>query len=396
MLNKFFTLSLSTFTVLFVTLFFSVGTFAQSLRYSDQEQANEGPETPADLVVINYDGSNSVAFATGFTYIGGARFRPEITGPFTGGELQFVQFFYSQAAAALTIKVYDAGTATEPGTLLVDQPIDLGTLTTNAWNQVELGTYVTITGNDLWICLEVDDANNFVYGADNGVGYDPDGDWVNALQGDGWQHLIDLAPPAHMWNIRGVVDDTLVPVELTSFTANVNNNGQVVLNWSTATELNNQMFEIERRSKESQFITIGYVEGYGTTTEPQEYFYLDNTVETGFYVYRLKQIDFGGQFEYSDEIEVEVNGPLTFGLEQNYPNPFNPSTNIKYSVPENGFVNLSVYNLVGEEVSVLVSGQVNAGFYEIEFDATALPSGIYFYQLQTGNFVEIKKLVLMK
>jgi len=110
----------------------------------------------------------------------------------------------------------------------------------------------------------------------------------------------------------------------------------------------------------------------------------------------LKQIDFGGQFEYSDEIEVEVNGQLTFGLEQNYPNPFNPSTNIKYSVPENGFVNLSVYNLVGEEVSVLVSGQVNAGFYEIEFDATTLPSGIYFYKLQAGNFVEIKKLVLMK
>jgi len=187
-----------------------------------------------------------------------------------------------------------------------------------------------------------------------------------------------------------------LPVELTSFTANANKDGNVILNWSTATEINNQMFEIERRSKESQFITIGYVEGYGTTTEPQEYFYLDNTVETGFYVYRLKQIDFGGQFEYSDEIEVEVNGPLTFGLEQNYPNPFNPSTNIKYSVPENGFVNLSVYNLVGEEVSVLVSGQVNAGFYEIEFDATTLPSGIYFFRLQAGSFIEIKKMVLMK
>jgi len=187
-----------------------------------------------------------------------------------------------------------------------------------------------------------------------------------------------------------------VPVELTSFTATVNNEGSVVLNWSTATELNNQMFEIERKSETGQYTTIGYVEGYGTTTEPQEYSYSDNTVETGTYFYRLKQIDFGGQYEYSDEIEVEVNGPLTFALEQNYPNPFNPSTNIKYSLPENGFVKLSVYNLVGEEVSVLVNGMVDAGFYEVTFNAANLPSGTYFYRLQTGNTVQAKKMVLMK
>jgi len=187
-----------------------------------------------------------------------------------------------------------------------------------------------------------------------------------------------------------------LPVELTSFTAYVNAEGNVLLNWTTATEINNQMFEIERRTEVDQFITIGYVEGYGTTTEPQEYFYIDNTVETGSFYYRLKQIDFGGQYEYSDEIEVEVNGPLTFALEQNYPNPFNPSTNIKYSVPESGFVNLSVYNLVGEEVSVLVNETVDAGFYEATFNAANLPSGIYFYRLQTGNTVQTKKMVLMK
>ena len=96
------------------------------------------------------------------------------------------------------------------------------------------------------------------------------------------------------------------------------------------------------------------------------------------------------------DIEFEVSGPLTFTLEQNYPNPFNPSTNIKYSVPENGFVKLSVYNLVGKEVKVLVNGQVNAGFYEIGFDATTLPSGIYFYRIQAGSFVETKKMVLLK
>jgi len=202
-------------------------------------------------------------------------------------------------------------------------------------------------------------------------------------------------------DLQANADDAILyapnlPVELTSFTANVNNEGDVVLNWTTATEINNHMFEIERRSNEGQYITIGYVEGFGTTTEPQEYSYTDNTVESGTYFYRLKQIDFGGQYEYSDEIEVEVSGPLTFALGQNYPNPFNPSTNIKYSIPQSGFVKLSVYNLIGEEVSLLVNEEVDAGFYEVTFDASNLPSGTYFYRLQTGNTVQTKKMVLMK
>ncbi|MBU0727863.1 T9SS type A sorting domain-containing protein, partial [Patescibacteria group bacterium] len=187
-----------------------------------------------------------------------------------------------------------------------------------------------------------------------------------------------------------------VPVELTSFTANVNHSGQVELNWSTASETNNQMFEIERRTEEGQFATIGYVEGHGTTTEPQNYTYTDATVSTGIYFYRLKQLDFLGYYEYFDEIEVDVNGPLTFDLEQNYPNPFNPSTNIKFSVPESSNVRLAVYNLIGEEVAVLFDGFSEAGFYEVTFDASSLSSGAYFYKLQSGNSFVTKKMLLMK
>jgi hypothetical protein len=182
--------------------------------------------------------------------------------------------------------------------------------------------------------------------------------------------LADLQANAEAAILYGVN----VPVELTSFIANVNNEGSVVLNWSTATEVNNQMFEIERRSNDGQYSTIGYVEGYGTTTEPQEYSYIDNTVNTETYFYRLKQIDFSGQYEYSDEIEVEVNGPLTFALEQNYPNPFNPSTLI----------------------SVLVNETVDAGFYEVTFNANNLPSGTYLYRLQSGNTVQLRKMILLK
>jgi len=193
----------------------------------------------------------------------------------------------------------------------------------------------------------------------------------------------------------GWTTNSILPVELTSFTA-VDKNGQVVLNWATATELNNQMFEIERRSSEGQYLTIGYVEGYGTTTEPKEYSFIDNSSLAGTFFYRLKQIDFGGRYEYSDEIEVEVTGPLSFELEQNYPNPFNPSTVIKYSIPEGGFVNLDVYNLLGEKVATLVNGVQETGRYEINFDASKLASGIYVYSLKSGSFNSAKKMLLMK
>ena len=196
-------------------------------------------------------------------------------------------------------------------------------------------------------------------------------------------------------NIK-VWTDQIVPVELTSFVAKVNNSGNVILNWHTATEVNNQMFEIERRNEKTQFVTIGYLDGNGTTMEPQQYTYMDKTVGTGIYYYRLKQIDFGGTYKYSDEIMIDVKGPLTFKLEQNFPNPFNPSTTIKYNIPESGHVRLSIYNMIGEEVVVLENGQVEEGFYEKTFDASNLPSGAYLYKLETKSYVQVKKMLLMK
>lgn len=188
--------------------------------------------------------------------------------------------------------------------------------------------------------------------------------------------------------------DTPVPVELTSFTANANS-GYVHLNWTTATETNNHMFEIQRQAADGEFFSVGFVNGQGTTTEPQEYSYIDRTVTTGTYSYRLKQIDYDGRFSYSPTVEVDVL-PTQFVLEQNYPNPFNPTTNIKFGVPESGFVKLVVYNIVGEEVAVLVNGNIEAGVYDITFDARNLPSGAYFYKLQSEKSVEVKKMLLTK
>ena len=83
-------------------------------------------------------------------------------------------------------------------------------------------------------------------------------------------------------------------------------------------------------------------------------------------------------------------------MEQNYPNPFNPSTSIQFKIPENSFVTLKVYNVLGKEVATLLNEEKNAGSYEVTFNATEFSSGIYFYKIEADNFVETKKMILMK
>ncbi|MCH8032813.1 MAG: choice-of-anchor B family protein [Bacteroidetes bacterium] len=173
--------------------------------------------------------------------------------------------------------------------------------------------------------------------------------------------------------------DLPIPVELTSFTAVISERN-IILNWSTATETNNLGFEVQRKS-DGDYRTIGLVDGYGTTTEIQNYSFADINPETGLYHYRLKQIDFDGTIEFSQEIEVEFFNPANFELKQNYPNPFNPSTNISFSIPEPGLVTLKVYSIIGEVVAELINEFKEAGFYEINFSAVNLTSGIYIAKL---------------
>jgi hypothetical protein len=197
------------------------------------------------------------------------------------------------------------------------------------------------------------------------------------------------------WYVDDIIVYHIVPVELTSFTA-TSVNDQVELNWITSTETNNKGFEVERMSSGGIFEQIGFVAGFGTTAEPKSYSFVDTKLESGSYTYRLKQIDFDGTFTYSDEVNVDVEVPLVFALEQNYPNPFNPSTTIKYSIPEDGFVKLAVYNMLGEEVATIVNASQKAGRYEVNFDATGLSSGVYVYRIEAANYTASKKLMLMK
>lgn len=186
-----------------------------------------------------------------------------------------------------------------------------------------------------------------------------------------------------------------VPVELVSFNANASGNN-VNLSWTTATEVNNSGFAIERKTNETMFERIGFVDGKGTTTQTTIYLFTDSKLADGNYIYRLKQIDFDGTTSYSKEVNVEITSPKVFALDQNYPNPFNPSTVIKYSIPVDGFVSLAVYNLLGEKVATLVNDNLKAGGHEINFDASNLSSGVYFYRLESGSFTAVKKLMLLK
>ena len=195
-------------------------------------------------------------------------------------------------------------------------------------------------------------------------------------------------------------DYNTIPVELTAFSASVAGTN-VELNWTTATETNNQGFEIERSKDNISFNNIGFVPGFGTTTEPKSYSYTDQSVNSGKYYYRLKQVDFDGSINYSDVVEVDVSLPTNFALEQNYPNPFNPSTSIQFSLPVDAQVTIGVYNLVGEKVAEVASGNFAAGSHKVTFNASTLTSGIYFYQLDaTGidgkTFSSVKKMTLMK
>jgi hypothetical protein len=185
----------------------------------------------------------------------------------------------------------------------------------------------------------------------------------------------------------------ITPVELLSFRASANNKG-IILNWSTATELNNKGFEIQRKTFTCNYSTVAFVKGYGTTTKTNIYSWSEK-LQPGNYSYRLKQIDFNGKFEYSKEVEVSV-APQSFSLEQNYPNPFNPTTTISYSLPSASNVKLIVFNTLGQQIKTLVSEYKSAGNYTITFNASALPSGIYFYKLEAGPFTQIKKMILLK
>lgn len=197
------------------------------------------------------------------------------------------------------------------------------------------------------------------------------------------------------------VGETGMPVELVSFTATAKQNN-IELAWKTATEVNNFGFEVEKKSIKDElgvmkWEKIGFIEGSGTTNSPKSYSFVDKNLFPGNYFYRLKQIDRDGKFEYSNTVEVIINNtPTKYVLEQNHPNPFNPVTVISYQLPVSTHVTLRVYNAIGREIATLVNEMTEAGWHSVEFNGSALSSGIYFYTLKANHFSAIQKMLLIK
>lgn len=306
-------------------------------------------------VFVKQDGSNNLAFGIAKTL----------------GTVAYTAFSYSLNTTYLITEKYsfNTGTTTDDQVNLWVNPALGGAESTPDVTQTDAGTDATGIGG---VAIR--------QGASS---YAPVG-------------IIDGIRVATSWN--GIP----LPVELTTFTAFAVKNS-VELAWNTATEVNNYGFEVERAihsglNGSMEWQKIGFVNGYGTSNAPHTYSFIDNVATFGAYSYRLKQIDRDGKFEYSKEVEATIAmAPNTIVLGQNYPNPFNPETSIEFAIPKAGYTTLKVYNTLGQEVATLVNGNVDAGIMnQVSFNGNTIASGLYFYTLRSGSFVETKKMLMVK
>jgi hypothetical protein len=194
-------------------------------------------------------------------------------------------------------------------------------------------------------------------------------------------------------------DEHPLPVTLESFTASVNKR-EVSLSWVTTEENNNEGFEVQRGKsieKDAGWQNVGYVPGQGTKNTQTEYSFKESKLNSGKYYYRLKQIDYNGNFQYHNlNSEVNIGAPSRYDISQNYPNPFNPVTKIDFEIPENTKVNVVLYDILGREVKTLMNEEKKAGYYTIELNGNELSSGTYFYRINAGKFVKTLKMIVLK
>ncbi|MEO8666392.1 MAG: Cys-Gln thioester bond-forming surface protein [Ignavibacteria bacterium] len=243
-----------------------------------------------------------------------------------------------------------------------------------------------------------------VIGTNNGTitAFAPD---ITIPKGVLFRHITNACPKLILCcpspgSLKTTAEWGALPVELASFTSSVSGR-DLTLNWSTVSELNNYGFEIERADLSAGWMKIGFVNGSGTSSTEKIYSFTERNLNSGRCQYRLKQIDYNGNFEYFNlSSDVVVGVPSQFSVSQNYPNPFNPSTKINYDIPVSGKVSVKVFDISGKEVASLVDGVQSAGYYTVLLNAGSLSSGIYFYNVNVEgegqNFVMTKKMMLVK
>lgn len=233
------------------------------------------------------------------------------------------------------------------------------------------------------------------------------GTWQSDLD---WPNEIITTRDMNSFSEYALTDGTNpLPVEMCSFGA-VLNKRDVRLDWITCSEVNNRGFEIQRRvfnpftNDYFPWIRSGFVDGHGNSNEQQSYTYFDKKLAAGKYQYRLKQIDFNGNFEYhelTNPSELLVGTPVYADLFQNYPNPSNPTSKVDFQIPFASKVSLKVYDITGREAATLIDAQMEGGYYTAEFNGANLASGVYFYRLSAvsengSSFSKTMKLILIK
>lgn len=256
------------------------------------------------------------------------------------------------------------------------QPSDGNIILTNSYS-TSPGSWRSINGGISWTPISIPSQGYQVVSVDSMTQF--------AAQGNGFYKL------ESPW---------FVPVELSFFSAQLIDR-DVILNWTTATELNNQGFEIEYSIDNENFSMIGFVQGFGTTTEMKSYSFRISDVAAGVQYYRLKQMDFDGTSTIYNSVEVTGPVPNTFMLNQNHPNPFNPSTTISFSLPVESNVTIKLFNMIGQEVAQIAKNNFQAGSHNVEFNAKDLSSGAYIYTLEAkgindASFVSTKKMLLLR
>jgi uncharacterized delta-60 repeat protein len=320
------------------------------------------------FVTGNHTTANGLNGATlKYTSAGDLSWVSTFDGPGSGGDIFFTMVLDDSSNVYVSGFVSNAGTS------------DIGTVKYDS------------SGNEKWAVLYNGEANSY------------DGAYIVTL--DNSQNVIVTGYSSGNgtdYNYTTIkYSQPVIPVELSSFTADVKNN-VVTLNWTTASEINNYGFEIQKSRDNKNYNKIGFVNGNGTVTESVSYSFIDELITEGKSFYRLKQIDFNGSYEYSKTVEVEINlTPVEYALHQNYPNPFNPATRISFSLADNSEVLLRVYNILGQEVATLIKGYLDKGVHQVEFDASEFNSGIYFYEININNnnsvnFSSVKKMMLTK
>lgn len=198
-----------------------------------------------------------------------------------------------------------------------------------------------------------------------------------------------------------------LPVELSSFMAATIKN-EVILDWSTSREINNSGFDLQRadisqteNDNSPEYVSVAFIPSKGNSETEQRYKFNDRNLNSGRYLYRLKQVDFNGNFRYYNlNSEIEISIPNVYALNQNYPNPFNPNTTISFELSYDSYVNLDVFDLTGRKVSSIINGNIKAGYNQINFDGSNLASGVYYYRLiatsSNSKFEKILKMLLVK